>query len=202
MDHAPSGIAKVASQAYIISQLPQQNSNSCTNGKHEEATDILTQLHGKGIQCSDLEVIKQKSPIDAALALENAEGPWKATELFKNGPLKIRRHYLLAVGAQAVQQLSGIDVLVYYALHVLTTSVGLSYETALQVGVGLADTYWGFSLTGAFFLDQMGRRKPLIWGALGCSLCFHFVYTHFSISITNVRSNEIWLVCSRQVLSQ
>ncbi len=202
MNRAPVGIAKVAYQAYIISQLPQQNSNSCTNVKHEEATDILTQLHGKGIQCSDLEVIKQKSPIDAALAIENAEGPRKATELFKNGPLKIRRHYLLAIGAQVMQQLSGIDVLVYYAPHILPTNVGLSYETALQVGAGLADTYWFFSIIGVVFLDQMGRQKPLIWGALGCSLRFQLVCTHFPISIKNVRSNEIWLVCSRQVLSQ
>lgn len=40
-----------------------------------------------------------------------------------------------------MQQLSGINVLVYYAPHTLTTDVGLSYEPSLQVGAGLAVTY-------------------------------------------------------------
>lgn len=125
-------------------------------------------------------VRKHKRAIDAALALENAEGPWKFTEVFKNGPLKIRRRYLLAIGAQAMQQLSGINVLVYYLPHTLTTDVGFSYETALQVGAGVADTYWVFSFIGVFFLDQMGRRKPLIWGAIGCGICFLLVGLPFS----------------------
>lgn len=59
----------------------------------------------------------------------------------------IKRRYLLAIGLQAMQQLSGINVLVCYALHTLTTNVGLSYETALQVGAGLAD-----NVLGLFFL--------------------------------------------------
>jgi MFS family permease len=57
----------------------------------------------------------------------------------------------------------------------LTTDVGFSYETALQVSAGIADTYWVFSFVGVFFLDQMGRRKPLIWGAVLCALCFLMV---------------------------
>lgn len=46
-----------------------------TDGKHEEAIDILAQLKGKGIQPSDPAVVKQKKSIDNALALEEADGP-------------------------------------------------------------------------------------------------------------------------------
>lgn len=171
--------APIASQgAIILAQvvwtylLPESPRWLTQHGKHEEAVDILAQLHGKGVHASDPAVVKQKRAIDNALALENAEGPWRISEIFKNGPLKIRRRYVLAIGAQAMQQLSGINVLVYYAPHTLTTDVGLSYNTALHVGAGLADTYWVFSFISVFFLDQMGRRKPLIWGAFGCAICF------------------------------
>lgn len=146
-----------------------------TDGRDGEAIDVLAQLHGKNVPRDDPMVLKQKRAIDAALALENAEGPWRITEIFKNGPLKIRRRYILAIAAQAMQQLSGINVLVYYLPHTLTTNVGFNYETSLQVGAGVADTYWVFSFIGVFFLDQMGRRKPLIWGAFACGICFLMV---------------------------
>lgn len=71
-----------------------------------------------------------------------------------------------------MQQLSGINVLVYYAPHTLTTNVGMKYEPALQVGAGLAVTYWVFSFVGIYYIDKIGRRPPLTWGALVCAICF------------------------------
>jgi hypothetical protein len=68
------------------------------DGKHAEATNILAKLSGKGISRSDPKVVRQKIAIDEALALENADGPWRITEIFKNGPLKIRRRFILAIG--------------------------------------------------------------------------------------------------------
>lgn len=43
-------------------------------------------------------VVQQKREIDDAIALEEADGPWKWTEIFKNGPFKIRRRFLLVIG--------------------------------------------------------------------------------------------------------
>ncbi|KAI9751631.1 MAG: Ubiquitin-conjugating enzyme E2 H [Chaenotheca gracillima] len=154
---------------YLLPESPRWLSQ---HGRHGEALDILAQLQGKGVAHDEVTVLKKKRVIDISLALESKEGPWKFSEIFKSGPLKIRRRYLLAIGAQAMQQLSGINVLVYYAPHTLTTDLGLSYETALQFAAGLADTYWVFSFIGVFWLDQMSRRKPLFVGAFICGLCF------------------------------
>ncbi|KAJ5011661.1 general substrate transporter [Colletotrichum sp. SAR 10_99] len=70
-----------------------------------------------------------------------------------------------------MQQLSGINVLVYYFPHILTTDVGYEQKLALYISAGLAVTYWVFSLIPVFYLDQMSRRKPLIWGSLVCAIC-------------------------------
>ena len=68
------------------------------DGRHEEAVDVLAQLHGKNIPFIDRNVVGLKREIDEALALENADGPWKLSEVFKNGPLKIRRRYIMVIG--------------------------------------------------------------------------------------------------------
>ncbi|KAK5192728.1 hypothetical protein LTR99_010394 [Exophiala xenobiotica] len=143
-----------------------------SDGRHEEAIHVLAQLTGKDVKLDDASVIKQKKNIDDAIALERADGVWKFSECFRNGPLKIRRRFIFVICLQAMQQLSGINVLVYYMPHTLTTDVGLDYRTSLHVGAGLADTYWIFSFIGVFWLDRMGRRWPLIWGAIICGFSF------------------------------
>ncbi|PCG93671.1 Major facilitator superfamily domain, general substrate transporter [Penicillium occitanis (nom. inval.)] len=152
--------------------LPESPRWLSTRGRHEEATHILAQISGKNLPTDDPAVVSLKKDIDDAIALELADGPWEFTECFKNGPLKVRRRFLLAIGLQAMQQLSGINVLVYYAPHTLTTDIGMDYMPSLHVGAGLGLTYWVFSFIGIYFLDKAGRRPPLIWGAFGCALCF------------------------------
>lgn len=71
-----------------------------------------------------------------------------------------------------MQQLSGINVLVYYAPHTLTTDMGFSYKEALHMSAGLAVTYWVFSFSQLFWLDHMGRRRPLIVGGILQAICF------------------------------
>ncbi|KAI1629076.1 hypothetical protein EDD37DRAFT_36276 [Exophiala viscosa] len=152
--------------------LPESPRWLIKHGRHEEAIDILAQLQGKNVPCDAPTVIEQKRLIDEALALENEGGPWKFSEVFTNGPLKIRRRYIMVIGIQAMQQLAGINVLVYYAPHTLTTDMGFGAREALYVGAGIAVTYWLFSFSQVFFLDQMGRRRPLIVGGFLQALCF------------------------------
>lgn len=60
-----------------------------------------------------------------------------------------------------MQQLSGINVLVYYFPHTLTTDIGMDYETSLQVGAGLADTYWGNVLLQLTFKRQHNAESQI-----------------------------------------
>lgn len=71
-----------------------------------------------------------------------------------------------------MQQLSGINVLVYYAPHTMTTDMGFDYYSALNMAAGIALTYWLFSFVQVFWLDQMGRRRPLIVGGILQAICF------------------------------
>lgn len=59
---------------------------------------MIAQLHGKEFDHHHPVVLKQKKDIDDALMLEEADGPWRIQEIFKNGPLKIRRRFILVIG--------------------------------------------------------------------------------------------------------
>ncbi|OIW31918.1 putative Myo-inositol transporter 1 [Coniochaeta ligniaria NRRL 30616] len=159
-------------QVFLTMILPESPRWLIKHGRHQEAVDILAQLKGADVPLDDPAVQRLKAEIDEILALEQADGPWKLKECFVNGPLKIRRRYMLAIGVQCMQQLSGINVLVYYFPRILTTDLGMGHATALHLGAGLGVTYWVFSFVPWIWLDRISRRKPLILGALGCSLCF------------------------------
>ncbi|KAL2871155.1 sugar porter family MFS transporter [Aspergillus lucknowensis] len=154
---------------YMLPESPRWLS-AC--GRHSEAIYIISQITGKNLPEDHRDVVAMKKEIDDAIALERADGEWKFSECLKDGPLKIRHRFLLAIALQAMQQLSGINVLVYYAPHTLTTDIGMEYEPSLHVGAGLGLTYWVFSFIGIYCLDKIGRRPPLIYGALGCAICF------------------------------
>jgi hypothetical protein len=171
------------------------------DGRHQEAVDIMAQLKGVNVPLDDPAVQRKKAEIDEVLALEQADGPWSIKECFQSGPLKIRRRYMLAIGwflaytlslrwtakvltgelsttgIQAMQQLSGINVLVYYFPRTLTTDLGMGHETALQLAAGLSVTYWVFSFIPWWGLDRISRRQPIIWGAFVCGICFLLVRT-------------------------
>lgn len=71
--------------------------NRDPGGRHDEANQILAQITGKNLSIDDPAVKSLKRDIDEAIALEVADGPWKFSECFKSGPLKIRRRFILAI---------------------------------------------------------------------------------------------------------
>ncbi|KAJ9496361.1 hypothetical protein H2202_008024 [Exophiala xenobiotica] len=77
--------------------LPESPRWLTAHGRHEEAIHVLAQLTGKDVKLDDASVIKQKKNIDDAIALERADGVWKFSECFRNGPLKIRRRFIFVI---------------------------------------------------------------------------------------------------------
>ncbi|OJJ02059.1 hypothetical protein ASPVEDRAFT_132485 [Aspergillus versicolor CBS 583.65] len=180
-------------QVFLVFFLPESPRWLAKRGRHEEALDILTQLSSKTL-CDGLgEARKLKADIDRSLAFEESGGSSKFREVFTSGPLKIGRRYLLACGLQSMQQLSGINVLVYYFPHILTTDVGFEEKPSLYISAGLALTYWVFSLIPVFCLDQMTRRQPLIWGSVICSISFLLVWVlQKDITTVKAKASMTW----------
>lgn len=92
----------------------------------------------------------------------------------KAGTKTVRR-LILGMGAQAMQQFSGINVTSYYLPTVLTKSVGLEESLARLLTACNSVQYLLFSLIGIPNVERWGRRMLLMFGAAGMCFCYIFI---------------------------
>ncbi|KAL0945877.1 hypothetical protein HGRIS_012160 [Hohenbuehelia grisea] len=90
-----------------------------------------------------------------------------------------RRALIIGCGMQAFQQLCGFNTLMYYSAT-LFKEIGFDQPTA--VGLIISGTNFIFTLVALKWIDQIGRRKIMIWSAPGmvvgltlASIAFHFM---------------------------
>ena len=107
---------------------------------------------------------------------------------------------ILGIGAQAMQQLTGINVVCYYLPYVLTESVGLDGETARLLAAVNAMTYLASTFVGLYFIERWGRRVLLMGGAFGQCCCWlaitillHFADDEF---ITNAKEHQLGIAAT------
>lgn len=70
----------------------------------------------------------------------------------------VRPALLVGCGIAVFTQLSGIEMIIYYAPTILTDN-GFSTSVALRVSVGLGATYLIMMLIGLSIVDRIGRRR-------------------------------------------
>ena len=131
--------------------------------KNEKALRNMIALDGS-LERDRISVVQDFEDIQQSILLEQSpDKPTGAKPLFR---------LCLGVGAQAMQQLTGINIICYYLPYVLTESAGLSGSTArLLAGVN-AMTYLGSTFVGLYFIEKWGRRRLMMLGALGQCCCW------------------------------
>ena len=82
------------------------------------------------------------------------------------------RRLLLGMGAQMMQQLSGINVTSYYLPTVLISSVGFTNRMARLLAACNSVSYLAFGFIGAPNVERWGRRKMLMYAAAGQCFCY------------------------------
>ncbi len=85
-----------------------------------------------------------------------------------------QRHYafpiFLAWTVAMLNQLSGINALMYYAPRIFQMA-GAAADDALLQAVAIGGTNLLFTVVALFVIDRLGRRPLLLVGGLGASLC-------------------------------
>ncbi|TVY51039.1 Sugar transporter STL1 [Lachnellula cervina] len=155
--------------------LPESPRWLIAHDKHEEARHILwaLELNSAAIEPSDPVIDKEMAEIQHAIYEENeaAAGTGGRLALFKNGPQRFLHRTLLGIGGQFMQQLSGINLITYYAPVIFEESVGLSHSLSLLLSGFNGVAYFISSLIPIWTIDRLGRRKLMLFAAAGQCAC-------------------------------
>ncbi|PQE19200.1 hexose carrier protein [Rutstroemia sp. NJR-2017a BBW] len=133
--------------------------------RHDEARAALIKLHGNGSNDEYLELefaeIRDTIIAEKTVAVKSWSGLVKKASW--------RKRLILGCGIQAWGQLSGINVINYYGVSIYKL-LGIDTRTSLMIiGISgsLSIVYCAF---GLYFLERLGRIKPMIFSATGCGL--------------------------------
>jgi len=132
-------------------------------GRNEEALKVIKALHGNRsnqefIEGEFAEMIEQ-------IKYEKEHLTANISDLWKTGPM--RRRTLTGIAIQLMTQSTGINVGAYFQ-PTLYAALGYSGDKSLMLtGInGALGAIVTFSFI-ALVIDRIGRKKPLIFGALG-----------------------------------
>jgi MFS family permease len=159
---------------FLVFALPESPRWLMTKGRDQEAVDVLCQFYDK--EPSDSYVTSEIASIHQAIQLELSSNKNDSfLSIFRKDTIRTRYRILLAWGVQFMNQAGGINLVVYYVPTALVENVGMSPRLALILGGCINMMFMFGSILPSFALDRMGRRKTMIWGCTGLSICMLMV---------------------------
>ncbi|MFY0402481.1 sugar porter family MFS transporter [Pantoea dispersa] len=84
--------------------------------------------------------------------------------------------FLIGTGIAAIQQLTGVNTIMYYAPTMLK-AVGMSNDTALFATIANGAVSVLMTFVGIWLLGRIGRRTMTMIGQFGCTACLVFIGT-------------------------
>ncbi|WP_341987640.1 sugar porter family MFS transporter [Azorhizobium sp. AG788] len=132
-------------------------------GRREEARAVIAKT--QSLPIDDRLVTAELSAIEAAAQVDLAQGSWR--DLF--GPVA-RPALIVGMGLFLLQQLSGINAVIYFAPTVFRLSGFDSTSTQMLATVGIGVVNVLVTVLAMGLIDRIGRRKLLFIGFAGAAL--------------------------------
>lgn len=140
--------------------LPESPRWLVKKGENEQALKILAQIDNSTVD--DIHVQTQLRQLQESIgASEELLGDFSYKELLTGGAEQNFYRTTIAFVAQAFQQLSGINLITYYATTVFLSIVPEA-KTARLLTCGNGTEYFAASLVALFMIDTLGRRKLML----------------------------------------
>jgi sugar porter (SP) family MFS transporter len=152
-----------------------------TKGREDDARAVLARSRGP----EELEA--ELAEIRSVIAAERVRTGFR--ELFAD--TRLRRVLWLGIGLAVFQQIIGINTIIYYAPTILT-QLGYGNSAAIVANAGLgALTVVITVLMIMYVVDRVGRRTPLILGAIGMCASMILLAVVFFSGVTSASGG--WL---------
>ena len=154
--------------------MPESPRWLIAHGSEDAAFQILADLEDR--QLDDPWILAQHKEIVYAVDYERRNNVgWmdllRGRTGAQGGTCTIRR-LILGAGTQAMQQLAGINVTSYYLPTVLIESVKVDNSLARLLAAVNSVSYLLFSLIAIPNVERWGRRRLMMFGALGQGVCY------------------------------
>lgn len=142
----------------------------CVRSRSPAAKEVIARVLDKRLE--DDEVLTSLQSIETTVAheMESQKPGWRT--IFSNGPQQTFRRIALGVGVNFMQQFGGVNVVAYYLPIIMKRSFGFSDRMSLILSAVDSMQWMFWTGLGTLLIDRLGRRKLLIVGAAGQSLCF------------------------------
>lgn len=171
----------------LLFGLPESPRWLFKHGRGEEAIEVLCAVYD--LPRDDDYIVSETRNILHAIEIEKAGGSNKIPNLFRNDRLKTGRRVLLAWFALFMNQMVGINLVVYYMPTVLVKNVGLNTNLSQILGGCINVMFCIGALAPSFALDRMGRRKTMMFGCFGLGVCM--MMASILLSIQNNKKTSI-----------
>lgn len=126
-------------------------------GREAEALGTLTRLNGPAAAAAEAEEIQ------AALVAEQGE------EASLSQP-RLRRPLRIAVVLAVLQQITGINTILYYGSIILTEHSGQSASSAIGANALIGGINFAGTVVALFIIDRVGRKPLLLFASGGMAL--------------------------------
>ena len=149
---------------FITIWLPESPRWLVLVGREDEARSVLSALNER----------PRSDPIIDTLLDEIREGleisgKARLSDLFKQGKSHNFHRTALAFVIQMFQQISGINLITYYAGTIFQNNIGMTDVVSRILAACNGTEYFLASIVAIFTVERIGRRKLMIFCALGMS---------------------------------
>ncbi|KAG7391571.1 hypothetical protein PHYBOEH_006655 [Phytophthora boehmeriae] len=163
--------------------LPESPRYLVSKGKHEEARAVLTKIRGlQGVE-AELEHIKA----EVQSAKHHDTNIWSDMR----SPLVIRA-LTLGCSLQCLQQLCGINTVMYYGATIIQMAGFTDPTTAIWLSALISFSNFIFTFVGIYLVDRAGRRLLTLGSLAGVFLSL--VALGGSFYVAEMQSVEMWIL--------
>jgi sugar porter (SP) family MFS transporter len=172
----------------LLLRLPESPRWLVKYDRADEARDVLARVRPDG---TDLD-----PELDGIVGLEDKERKAGRENRGWRGLRQpwIRPALIVGCGVAIFTQLSGIEMIIYYAPTILTEN-GFSTSSALKVSVALGVTYLVMMIVGLAIVDKVGRRRLTMIMIPGAALALAVLGTLFVTGHSGRESTPFIIAC-------